>query len=1049
MRNSNYCLKQVSKRERYFFLLFLFFSFSALTAQNIKVSGVVSDKQGLTLPGVNVVLKGTQKGVITDFDGNYELEVPANGVLNFSYIGFKTLEVSVNSKTTLNVTLEENVSSLEEIVVIGYGSQKKGEVNSSISSVNMNNVREQPKTTVEQLLQGQAAGVTVTSDSGKPGAAVSVKIRGAASLTGSNEPLYVIDGIPISGDATFKAMGGQPIAGENFTNQGDNTVSPLAALNPNDIESIDILKDASATAIYGSRGANGVVIITTKSGKKGEGKISYDTYVSLQKQYKLLDVMNLQQYAVQQNALAEVYGMVPRVEFQNPELLGSGTNWQDEIYKTGMIVSHQLAFSGGKEDTSYYLSGGYMNQEGTVIGSGFKRYSFKANLDNRVKKWLKVGGNITGAITNEDLTLNSSNNGIINLSLLSAPDLPVTTSDGQFATQQSNNSGVFYRNPVGTALGISNNLIRKNFMGNLYADADIIKGLKYRFEFGANTEFSENNIYTPEATYLNTSKSILHVRRQNWYAWNLKNYLTYDFRLGENHKFTVLAGQESSESVWEGVLNWGYGFLNDQIQNLNVADADQTQASSYKGSSALSSYFGRILYDFNNKYGITATYRADGSSKFAEGNRWGYFPGISGSWRVSNESFMENTKKYVDDIKIRVGYGETGNQNIPNYLYGSTLYSFQTSTGTGFTLANIPNPKLKWETSRQTNIGLDFSVFDKTLKFSIDHYKKVTDDLLYQVPLPDYYTGGYAYEGGTSAQYSNVGKVSNTGWDFAITYTNKALNGFSWTSNLVISKYKNKLESVSEELDLSKTIYLNDYTESIVTNSTVGQPLGLFYGLESAGIFRTQEDLNGVGTYFGQTPQLGDVKYVDQNGDGKIDEKDMTYIGNPHPDFTFGFTNNFEYKGFTLSLFFQGSYGNDIMNLTRKAGTSNTYMYTNQLAEASDFWTPDNVDASLPRPVSSLSHANNRISSRFVEDGSYIRLQNLTMGYNFPKEMLSKMKMSRLKIYMGVQNLFTITNYKGYDPEVGSFNQDVLLMGIDNGRYPNPRTYTMGLNVEF
>ena len=586
--------------------------------------------------------------------------------------------------------MADNVEKLDEVVVIGYGTQKKSDVNGSISSIKSSDISDIPQVSFDQMLQGKAAGVTVTNNSGQPGSSVSVKIRGASSLTGTNEPLYVIDGIPISGDATNKSTHGTPIAGSNFSNAGNVAVSPLSMLNPNDIESMDILKDASATAIYGSRGANGVVIITTKTGKKGTGKISYDTFISIQEQKKLLDAMNLQQYAVLQNTLAGVYGQEKRPEFAHPELLGGGTDWQKEIYKTAVLKNHQLSFSGGKEGVSYYVSGGYTDQEGTVVGSGFKRYTFKTNVDAKLKDWFKVGVNVTAGITNEKLTLNGQQNGIVSTSLLVAPDIAVTNLDGSFAGPPVNESNISFINPVALALSKTNELVRKNFMGNFYAEAKLIKGLEYRFELGANTEFSENTDFLPTYEWGSASNTnaILNTRKQDWYSVNIKNLLTYRTYLGK-HGITLLAGQEANESRWKGTALQARGFVSNDIKTISVSQADLLlPTADYIGSQALYSYFGRLIYDFDNKYSITASMRADGSSKFADGNKWGYFPAASATWKLSNESFMESTKKYVDNIKFKVGYGETGNQQVPNYLYGTTLNTSPTGIGTSFLVTN-------------------------------------------------------------------------------------------------------------------------------------------------------------------------------------------------------------------------------------------------------------------------------------------------------------------------------------------------------------------------
>lgn len=1049
MRNSLLNVCQWKSGNMLYFMLLLFGSIYSTNAQT--VGGVVSDNKGLTIPGVSVTVKNSQAGATTNIDGQFQVNAPADAVLVFSFIGYSTQEVAVKGRKEINIVLLDNIEKLDEIVVIGYGTQKKGDVNGSVVSIKTKDIADIPQVSFDQMLQGKAAGVTVTNNSGQPGSAVSVKIRGASSLTGSNEPLYVIDGIPISGDGTYKSSHGTPLAGGNFSNQGSNAVSPLAMINPNDIESLDILKDASATAIYGSRGANGVVIITTKSGKKGTGKITYDTFLSMQEQKNLLETMDLRQYATLQNTLADVYGQERRPEFANPDLLGGGTNWQKEIYQTAILKNHQLAFSGGKEGVTYYVSGSYTDQQGTVIGSAFKRYTFKTNLDVKLKEWFKVGVNIAGGITNEKFTLNGQQNGIVSTSLLVAPDVAVRNLDGTYAGPPVNESSISFINPVALAMSRTNKLVRKNFMANFYAEAKLFKGLDYRFELGANTEFSDNTEFNPTFAWGSAvnENAILNTRKQDQYSVNVKNLLTYRTNFGR-HNVTMLAGQESQQAKWKGTSLEARGFLSNDIKTISVSEADQLlPTGDYIGSSALYSYFGRLIYDFDSRYSITASIRADGSSKFADGNKWGYFPATSATWKLSNESFMEATRKYVDNIKLKAGYGETGNEQVPNYLYGTVLNTSATGLGTAFLQSNYSNVDLRWESSKQTNLGIDFTLFDSRLGATIEVYKKISEKFLYQLPLADYVTGGDSYYGGFASPYSNIGKMQNTGLDITLTYATKPGSNFSWNSTLIFSKYKNEVTEIQDGLDLSRNIQLNDFTSAIVTNSIVGQPMGQFYGHHYEGIYRNADQLAGAPTYYGSLPQLGDAIYQDKNNDGSIDEKDLMFIGNPHPDFTYGFTNNFAYKGVELSIFVQGSQGNDIMNLTKRTGTLNANLYTNQLAEAIDFYTPTNTDASLPRPVNSLSHPNNKISDRYIEDGSYLRIQNVTLGYSFPTDLISKLKLTRLRVYGSVQNVHTFTKYSGYDPEVGSFNQDPLFMNIDNGRYPTPRTFTMGLNVEF
>lgn len=943
---------------------------------------------------------------------------------------------------------------IEEVVLIGYGTQKKSDVNSSVSSIKSKDLQDIKQISVDQMLQGKLAGVQVTNSSGQPGSAASIRVRGTTSISGTNEPLYIIDGVPISGDATGKSTSGRPIAGNDFSatgGSGNIAVSPISFLNPNDIESVDVLKDASATAIYGSRGANGVVIITTKSGKKGTGKISYEGFTSISEIYKFLDVMDLQQYAKHQNDLAVIYNLPNsiRAEFAHPELLGKGTDWQRAIYKTAVSQSHQIAFSGGKDNINYYLSGSFLDQEGNIINTGLKRYTVRMNLDAKVKPWLKVGTNVTAGISNENFTVNQSYTGLISNTLLQAPDLPIYNLDGTYASPPAGQN-VNYFNPVAEALTKVNKLIRKNFLGNLYAEADIVKGLKYRIEISANTEFSENTEFAPSydrGSQYNIDAD-LYLRNNDWYSINIKNLLTYNIGFG-NHKFTILAGQEALDSHWKGMIGEGHGFTSNDIYTLSLAD--ETEVTSYKGSAALSSYFGRLIYDFDGRYGLSASIRRDQSSKFdpVGPNQVGYFPAVALSWRVTKESFMEWLPKVgITNLKFRAGYGETGNQQIPNNQYSALLTTYNYPS-------NMNNPDLKWETMKQTNIGFDLTLFRK-ININFDWYNKKSSDFLFQLPLPGYISGGTSQYGGMDAPYSNIGSMVNKGIDLNVSYETRGDN-FNWSTSLVFSRYKNKLLTLVDGLsDINEEVNINGYQPMVATNTLIGYPIGMFWGYKTDGLFTSLDQLNSAPLQFGQSvgtepgqTYLGDVKYVDVNGDGVVDESDMTVIGNPHPEFTFGFTNTFKYKNLDLSIFLQGSVGNDILNLTKRNGTQNAMLYQNQLVEALDYWTEDNPNSKNPRPINSTSNPNILISDRYVEKGDYLRIQNVTLGYTLPNEVASKLRLSRFRIYMSAQNLFTITNYSGYDPEIGSFNQNVLLTGVDNGRYPSPRTYTFGVNLDF
>ena len=1045
--------------------LILFLLLSNFISAQVKISGTVADEKGLSIPGANISVAGLKTTASTDFDGKYTIDVPANATLLFSFIGFETQKVAVAGKTTINVVLKSNVEDLKDVVVIGYGTQKRKDVNSAISSISSKDIENLKVASFDQMMQGKAAGVVVNSNSGEPGSNVSVRIRGVSSLTGTNEPLYVIDGVPISGDARNSSTSGRNAQGNsNFSNAGNITQSPLALINPSDIESIDILKDASATAIYGSRGANGVVIVTTKSGKKGTGKLTFENSYSISNLPKKLHSMNLQQYATHQNALSDVYDPASkRPEFAHPELLGEGTDWQDAIYETGIMSSNQLSFSGGKEGISYYISGGILNQEGIVIESGFKRYNIRSNIDARVNKFIKVGVNISGALTDEKLTLNGQFNGVVATSLLATPDVAVRELSGAFAGPPTGGNTSFV-NPVATSLLGSNTLVRKNYSGNFYTQIDIVKGLEYRFEAGGYMYDNLGERFDPMYSLGNAVKSFanLYYSPSSGNSWNLKNMLTYKNTIGK-HNFTVLAVQESNRAHWEGYTITGEGYKDNNDKSLAASDLPEAVTSGvYSGTQTLASYLARVVYDFGDRYSVSAAVRTDGSSKFFVGNKWVVFSSASGSWKLSNESFMEGTKKYVDGIKLRFGWGQTGNNQIGNNLYDSNLHLVNSSMGTSYLPSNTPNKDLKWETQDQTNLGLDFNMFKAKLTASVDVYKKVSKNFLYQVPLPNYLSGGGDYEGGVNPPYFNLGSMKNKGLEVTLGYSHDFTENFSWNSSLNFTKYVNKVTDMAG-LNIVRTMGTLAYNTVTVSRTIEGLPIGSFLGYEALGIYRTDEDLTTYGyTTTGGTKvvlkngtnslkpdfQKGDVIYKDLNNDGIIDQNDLKAIGNPNPKFTYGFTNNFKYKNVDLSIFLQGTAGNKLMNLTRLSGTLNSGTGTNYLTEAADFYSASNIDGALPRP-STYDNINNAVSSRIIEDGSYLRIQNVTLGYSLPSDMISKLSLSRLRIYASGQNLYTFTKYKGYDPEVGAYNQDALLSGVDNGRYPVPRQITFGFNVEF
>jgi TonB-linked SusC/RagA family outer membrane protein len=1030
-------------------------------AQNVatrQITGTVSDEKGVTLPGASVTVKNSTTSVSTNTDGKYTIAVPTGSstVLVFSFLGLNKQEVTVGDKTVINVTLSTAATDLKDVVVIGYGNQKRSDVNGAISSVKAADIANIPQVSLDQMLQGKAAGLTITQNSGAPGASASVRVRGVTSLSLSNEPLYVIDGVPISGDATNQSTSGRTVG--LSPNNGESAVSPLSAINPSDIESIDVLKDASATAIYGSRASNGVIIITTKRGKNGSSRVTYDGFAAVQQQSNFLEVMNLKQYASLQNALADVTGVQRRAEFADPQLLGKGTDWQDEIFRNAVMQNHQLSFSGGKDGLDYYVSGGYLKQKGTILGSDFNRYTFRTNLNSQIKPWLRVGTTLTGSRSNENQGL-SNNTGIVYNALLSAPDQAVRNPDGSFAgpIPNSNQQGGQI-NPVAQSLEITNVLTRSNLNAALYGDITILKGLTLRSELNGDFNYSAARVFTPTYQYgiYGNATARLQEYNANTTYWGWKEYLTYS-RTIDKHNFTALLGYEVNQSNWGGTDASVQNFLSNDLQTLGLGDLKTAVIGEYKDSQSLESLFGRAIYTFNNKYSLTATMRSDKSSKFAPGNQVGYFPSFAASWRLSEEPFMAGVKDIADNIKLRIGYGEVGNQNIPNYQYGSALTPVVTGLGTGFAIDKVPNPKLRWETAVQTNVGLDFSLFKGRIDAAFDYFDKTSKDFLFQRPLPAYLVGqtaAYSGIGVISPPYVNGGKVSNKGFEFTI--SSKNLTGdFKWNTTLIFSKYNNKVLSLTDGVQFIDGKINVSFLQLPVTRTQVGGSIGEFYGYKVKDIFRTDAQLRNAPPQFDRKIEntsggtwLGDLQFQDLNNDGKINELDRTTLGNPNPKFTYGITNSFSYKSFDLSIFLNGSYGAKILNALNYQLAGLSGQYQNQLAATIDFWTPANTGAKFPAPRGGDS-PNLYSSDRFIESGSYLRIQNVNLGYNLPASFIRNIKLSRLKVYVSAQNLYVFTKYTGLDPEVGNQNYNVFLGNVDSGRYPIPRTISFGINAEF
>ncbi|MDT0647986.1 TonB-dependent receptor [Zunongwangia sp. F260] len=1041
-------------RSFHLFVVMSLISFTAF-AQNT-VTGTVTDENG-PVPGVTVMVKGTSNGVVTDFDGNYAINnVPSDGVLVFSFVGFQTKEVPVNGQRQINTTLETDVSSLDEVVVVGYGTMKRSDVTGAVVSVSEDAIEESIPTTIDQVLQGRAAGVQIQQNSGAPGASSSIRIRGISSITGSNEPIFVIDGVIVD------------------SNTGQTGQNAFASINPSDIVSIDILKDASATAIYGSRAANGVILITTKRGKDGEATINLNSYIGFQELPRQLDLLNLQEYAIHRNTRADL-GIVQQDDtFIRPDLLGEGTDWQDEMFTRAMMQSHNLSVTGGNEKTTYAMTIGYLDQEGIALGSSFDRLNLRGVFDSQVKDFLKVGINFAFNTINQNTTF--SDQSLILTALKQTPNVAVRNAEGTFDGPVTDE--FVQNNPVGLASIRENRSESAGIRANTFAELDIIEGLKLRSEYSIDYGVSNGYTFNPSYTFgaiVNEVREGTRTKSYNKY-FNFRNVLTYDRAFG-NHSVNAILGQEYQETFWENLYGYRSGYLTNGATDLNAGDATTARNSNASYTSAISSYFARAFYSFDERYLLTATLRYDGSSQFATENRWGWFPSAALAWRISNEEFLEDNE-YINNLKLRLGYGAVGNQSVPNYAFTSIYGASATPFGAGLLASNTANPDLQWETTYSGNIGLDLNMFNNRIEFIADVYHKRTDDLLLLAPYPDY--SGTSGIGATSAPYVNIGSLENKGIELTLNTVNVDAGDFSWRTNLVFTLNRNEVQALATETGILNRTLQQGSDVTIVTRTAVGQPIGQFYGYKVIGRFEDatdfyyrDEDGEVVPTALPEDMEIGengvwigDYIFKDVNEDGVINEQDRDYIGNPHPDFSYGIGNSFTYKGFDLNIQLSGVYGNEVVNYQRRFlenPRENTNLLQSALGYAelglidpdgpNDYRNVQIVDGDqyMPRIAASsaASTSNFRYSDRFLEDGSYLRIQNISFGYNLPRDFVERFGLSNFKIYTNLQNVYTFTNYSGFDPEVGSINQDALLTGIDNGRYPSPRVYTVGLNVNF
>ena len=1055
-----------------------------LMAQQRRVSGTIVDSRDQSaMIGANIMEKGTSNGTVTDIEGRFTLNLTSSApVLVISSIGYQTLEVVVGNRNTLNLEMSEDTELLDEVVVVGYGTMRKSDISGASVTVGEDAIKGSVITNLDQALQGRAAGVTSVMTSGAPGSSVSIRVRGQSTINANAEPLYVIDGVIVQGGGSSGSSFG---LGDALGNSPISTISPLSTINPSDILSMEILKDASATAIYGAQGANGVVLITTKRGKAGEAKFTYEGMYGVQRQAARLEMMNLREFADYSN---QVSLSDNRPEFADPSLLGAGTNWQDAVFRQAPMHQHQLSAAGGTDAVRYFVSGSFMGQDGTIIGTEFNRYSFRSNLDAQLKKWLKLGVNAMYSQTDERLGLADSQEGVINYSLLTPPDIPIYDLDGNYASVIR--EGYTRINPIAMVLDEDILLGRNKLNGSIFADITPIENLTWHSELGFDIGSSRGERFEPAVRYGKWSreKNMSSIQKNDNRFWQLKNYLTYSGNM-DKHDYTVMLGQEMWESTYEYQSVTASALPSNDIKNPSLG-TDPLISSGF-GSSAMASFFGRGTYNYDDRYMGTYTYRRDGSSNFGPKNRWAGFHAFAASWRFTNEAFFEPLTEVLNNGKLRIGWGQTGNANIGGYRWGAAIVRMPSSLGLGYRQSNIANPYIKWETQEQWNLGLDLNFFDNRIGLVVDAYDKTSKDMLMPLQLPSYMGTRGNPSSALAAPYGNYGTINNKGVEFTLS-THNLTGAFTWNTEFQISFNKNKLVA----LDGTDAVHIEGYGQwsDVVSISNVGEPLYNFYGYKVAGVYKDLEDLqnsprpekyptDGVFNRY-NTTWVGDLKYEDLSGpegvpDGVIDTYDRTNIGSPLPKFTFGMTNSFSYKNFDLSVFFNGSYGNKVLNYTAINLSNMKSAWDNQLKMITERanlepidpnksypatvngntiyeWTDDitnlrvtNPDTRIPRAIANDPNDNDRISDRYIEDGSYLRIRNITLGYTLPANVARQWMLENIRVYANIQNLATFTNYSGYDPEIGASTASQNVFGLDNGRYPSPQVYSFGVSLSF
>ena len=1042
--------------------------YQAVQQQTGVITGRVIDDNGEVVIGANVVIKGTTKAVMTDLDGNYSINAKEGETLVFSFLGLQTKSVKVGDKKVINVTLETDAVLLDEVVAVGYGTMKRSDLTGAVVSIDSEAIEQMAPTSIDQVLQGRAAGVLMTQDSGLPGGGASIQIRGLNSINNTNEPIYIIDGVTISGET------------------GTTTDNALSSINPSDIESMEILKDASATAIYGAQGANGVIIITTKQGKEGRPRVNVEAQYGIQYLVKELDVANLREFAYHRNDIYEAGGIDYASSWAaNPALLGEGTNWQRAIFTPAAMQNYNLSMSGGVKGTTYKLSANYLNQDGVGVGSSFDRLTMTVGINSEMNKWLKVGANATIGNTRQVSTLAGWS--LIHNAVRQSPHVPITNLDGSYAAPGEEDWENTLSNPLAVGEMSDRSNRKLSVRGNVFATLNLFKWMNFRTEFAANINSDESRIFQPEYYFNDWSQRAQADRQEtinNSYNWTWRNQLNIKFHPTKHQNLNLMLGHEMNETTTNR-LNGKRTGGNATLPNLSAGDANYAENTGYTTRRAFLSFFGRLNYSLLDRYMLTATLRYDGSSRFAEGHRWGMFPSVSLAWRINKEKFLKNVD-WISNLKLRAGYGHVGNSNVVDFAYDYMLKNITTIWGTGHILSRIPNEDITWETTKSVNVGLDLAMFNNRVEFIADLYYKRTDDLLLILSLPGITGTNGTTNITTQAPWNNVGSMENKGIELTLNTVNISKPDFTWKSSFVFTLNRNKvldLNTATAQIDKTYDAGGHSY---VVTRTAEGRPIGQFYGYKVIGRINSAYDLydaNGkmkIAIPEGLTVDrengvwVGDLIFEDINKDGVINEEDQTYIGNPLPKFTGGIGNTFSYKGFDLNIYFTYSYGNDVMNwLNFQIDDPNERVYNITKRAAVDYAKLELYDPNasadniynvyvasgadrMYRLAPNDPNENNRVSNRIIEDGSYLRLQSVSLSYNFPKRWVRKLRINSLKAYCNMKNLFTITKYSGYDPEVGmasdqysNYNKSALLNGFDPGRYPSPRSFTFGINVGF